>query len=101
MLTSIADTPIKRVNNTNIDTVNINVNFNKDFVIKDGVLEKYVGERVDVVIPTTVKKIADEAFAELEIETVKIPDSVTIIGGRAFFDCSNLTNVTIINKRRF
>ena len=70
----------------------------KDFVIKAGVLKKYIGESVDVVIPTTVREIADHAFSNVKIETVKIPDSVTIIDGRAFFDCSNLTNVTIGNS---
>ena len=44
-----------------------------DFVIKNGVLEKYKGNGGDVVIP----------------------DSVTSIGNKAFYDCTSLTSVTI------
>ena len=77
---------------------NINGSLNNGFEIESGVLKKYKGKSVDVVIPTTVKKIADEAFAELEIETVKIPDSVTSIGEEAFYNCTNLTSITIPNS---
>jgi hypothetical protein len=44
-----------------------------DFIIEDGVLMKYVGNGGDVVIP----------------------DGVTEIGERSFYECENLINVTI------
>ena len=44
-----------------------------DFQIKDGCLEKYLGQDAAVVIP----------------------DGVTSIGTRAFDDCANLTSVVV------
>ena len=45
-----------------------------------------------------VKSIYSEAFMELAITSVVIPDSVTSIGDEAFFDCSSLSSVTIGNS---
>lgn len=41
-------------------------------------------------LPEGIKEIADYAFANTSLETVNIPDSVTIIGSRAFNGTSNL-----------
>ena len=55
-----------------------------DFTILAGVLQKYSGESIDVVIPDNVTKIADGAFKGMGIRSVVIPDSVTHIGKDAF-----------------
>ena len=42
-----------------------------------------------------VKNIYDNAFREKNITSVVIPDSVTTIGERAFYECDSLTSVEI------
>lgn len=44
---------------------------------------------------TSVKHIPNCYFMEVGIESIKLPESIISIGGEAFHDCSNLTNVTI------
>ena len=47
-------------------------------------------------IPSTVKKIGDDAFYECsQLSSVILPNGVTSIGEFAFYNCSNLTSVTI------
>ena len=63
-------------------------------------IKKYIGERHNVVIPEKIKgKIITEidrfAFYKSTMISVKIPDSVTIIGNYAFSDCEFLRIVTI------
>ncbi len=53
-----------------------------------------------MVIPDTiddlpVKKIGDNAFSRLTMQSVYIPEGVTEIGGNAFFNCNKLTDVTM------
>jgi hypothetical protein len=67
----------------------------EDFVIKDGVLMKYVGEGGDVVVPEGIETIGMHAFEwkvsiRNSILSVTLPDSVTSIGDSAFFGCKNL-----------
>ena len=65
----------------------------KDFIIKDGVLEKYKRKTGDVVIPDTVSEISAWAFDECEkISSIKIPDSVTTICDGAFKNCKGLAD---------
>ena len=58
----------------------------------------------DLIIPSTVinnetvyevTSIGEKAFYECWIKSVEIPDSVTSIEYRAFFDCQALTSITI------
>lgn len=70
----------------------------KDFVIEGGVLKKYQGESIDVVIPDGVVEIGRMCFESLKIKSVVIPDSVTSIGVSAFYKCTNLESVTIPNS---
>ena len=67
-----------------------------DFVINNGVLEKYTGKGGDVVIPDGVTHIGHEAFWYCTgLTSVVIPKSVSSIGNHAFYACKNLKSVTM------
>ena len=73
--------------------------YTDDFVILgNGVLHKYNGNDMDVIIPNTVFRIGNSAFAGKEITSVTIPDGVVSIGNDAFSDCMNLTEIRIPNN---
>ena len=68
----------------------------KDFEIKDGVLIKYHGTDLHVVIPEGVTSVGDKAFAfQRNIKSVVIPESVTYVGEYAFYSCCSLTDISI------
>ena len=86
-----------------------------DFEITaDGVLKKYRGLDMDVVIPDGVKEIAESAFVDLRgvermlledeeydappMETLSIPGSVEKIGRYAFAYCMELKEVRMANS---
>ena len=67
-----------------------------DFVIENGVLEKYTGEESKVVIPDSVTEIGECAFRCCRsLKEITIPDSVTEIGKYAFRNCKSLEKITI------
>ena len=67
-----------------------------DFVIRAGVLEKYNGSEIDVVIPNNVSVIGAGAFAECKgLKSVCIPNGVTDIENHAFYNCVRLIDVTL------
>lgn len=67
-----------------------------DFFIKDGYLMEYTGAGGDVVIPSGVIGISDEAFRNCTgLTGVTIPDSVEWIGESAFYGCTGLTSIVI------
>lgn len=67
-----------------------------DFVIENGVLEKYTGKDTNVIITDDVIKIGFGAFRGCtSLTRITIPDSVVEISYYAFTDCSSLTSVTI------
>ena len=74
-----------------------------DFQInKSGVLTKYLGSGGDVVIPDGVTSIGDRAFWNCTgLTSVTIPDSVTEIGDYAFGNCTGLTNVYISDLKAY
>ena len=89
------------------DVVNYYGSSNSDFVIRGGVLEKYNGASVNVVIPDGVIVIKggnvrghfnEGAFAELRIRSVRIPESVIKIESLAFVSCENLTDIFLSNN---
>lgn len=55
----------------------------------------YEGSETKLFIKEGVEVIADEVFARMDIETVKMPNSVTHVGSYVFQDCPNLRSVTL------
>ena len=68
----------------------------QDFKNENQVLIKYLGNKTDIIIPDSVRKIQKMAFSECPfLESVIIPDSVEEIGKSAFYACSYLRKVIL------
>lgn len=81
-------------NEIHADTVNIYGTAISDFVIRGDVLIKYNGLKADIVIPNSVKIIGVRAFENCDgLRSVEIPPQVTEIGFRAFCGCADLGTV--------
>ena len=61
-----------------------------DFLVIGDLLYKYCGSDSDVVIPSHVKRIGEQAFLRSGVVRVKIPASVEVINGEAFSSCTGL-----------
>ena len=69
---------------------------NKDFVIQDKILVKYIGDSTNPIIPSGIIEIGKEAFRGNEyIESVVIPEGVKKIGICAFAECPELTTLQL------
>ena len=69
-----------------------------DFLVFDGVLEEYVGDGGDVVIPASlgVKEVAAQAFQNnLDITSIVFPEGVEVIGYWSVRGCENLEQVIL------
>lgn len=67
-----------------------------DFRMDGNTLIKYTGDSATVTIPSGVKEIATEAFADnKKLTSVMIPESVTKIENSAFLNCTGLKSLTI------
>ena len=75
-------------------------------VLDDGTVEimHYKGSDNNLVIPSEIdgKKVTSigDLYSNKDIISVEIPNSVTSIGGLAFYDCTNLTEVKIPNQNK-
>lgn len=77
--------------------------FLRDRDTYDYIIVDYVGKQTEVVIPTEyngskVSMIAEKAFFDSDIESVQIPDSVTVIASNAFLNSKSLKSVYIGEK---
>ena len=61
-------------------------------------LMSYVGDEIDLILPNGVTHISPKAFYDYDyLTSVIIPDSVTEIGDSAFYGCIGLKSVTLGN----
>ena len=67
----------------------------QDFVIKNGVLEQYLGHDTEVVIPEGVKKIGAFAFNRSDIKEIILPETITDIEYSVFSGCISMKNIFI------
>ena len=77
-------------------------------VVENNVLKYYYGLDLNFTIPDIITSIDQKAFYNCDrLSSVTIPNTVTNIGERAFYDCSNLqsvlvdANLTTIKSRTF
>lgn len=61
---------------------------------------KYEGTAMEIEIPSEydgkpVTEIGDNAFRAISLKSVIVPDSIEVIGDRAFSNCSQLTNISL------
>ena len=66
-----------------------------DFEITGGVLKKYNGEDVDVIVPENVVRIGERAFENLSIRSIKLPENLLEIDNGAFQNCHCLTVIQL------
>lgn len=71
----------------------------KQYLIKNNSIVRYLGKGGDVVIPNDITSIGNNAFSECKgVTSIVIPNSVTSIGNGAFTECINLTSIIIPNS---
>ena len=71
-------------------------NRKEDFVIKDGVLTKYLGSGGDIILPEGITRIDNRLFfGNTGLTGVVIPEGVTIIGSESFAVCTGLRSVSL------
>ena len=71
------------------------VSAESDFVIEDGVLVEYTGTAGRIIIPESVREIGKRVFYGMDIRSLAIPDSVSVIGDNAFSFCKYLEEIEI------
>ena len=73
---------------------------NNDFIIKDGVLVQYKGNKEYVWLPSEIIAIGDGAFrGNRNIKIVTIYHSLKYIGHEAFYGCERLEHLNINRKQ--
>jgi hypothetical protein len=80
-----------------LSTVVSGISIIYEFVILgDGVLYDYNGTVEDVVIPETVKRIGNDAFAyHSEINEITLPESIVEICDGAFYSCTSISKIVL------
>lgn len=63
-------------------------------IVGDGILLGYDGTERDVAVPSGVKYVSNAFFCNTVVNTVTLPESVKVLGGGAFSNCSSLVRVT-------
>ena len=74
----------------------------KDFVIKSGVVTKYLGSNKVVIVPEGARELSPCLFWDNQnIKEVRLPDSLVSMSGDTFYNCSNLEKVNIPTNCKF
>lgn len=74
---------------------------NMGFDIIDGILRAYSGIEKNVVVPSGVSAIGQNAFCGNDtVESVMLPASTEVIGSFAFDGCTNLREITLPERLR-
>ena len=71
------------------------VTANADFEIAGTTLVRYKGNGGEVTVPEGVTKLGEWAFEDAKVTKVNLPESLEEIENYCFFNCNNLTEVTI------
>ncbi len=67
-------------------------------IVGDGILIDYNGSAAEVIIPDKVKKISGAFYSNATLQSVQIPQSVSVIGEWAFLICAELKSVTMTSN---
>ena len=62
---------------------------------EDGAFEGYYGTKTEIILPDTIRKIGKYCKFSENVESITIPDSVTVIDEDAFYQCSQLKHITL------
>lgn len=74
----------------------------KEFIIKSGVVTKYLGSSEVVNVPDGARELSPCLFWDNQIiKEVRLPDSIISISGDTFYNCSNLEKVNIPANCKF
>jgi hypothetical protein len=77
---------------------NINNLDDREFIIQDNILKKYIGQKTKIEIPKGVINIGEEAFKNCEnIVSVILPNGLLNIEALAFYGCTRLNEIYIPN----
>ena len=98
-VTSIGEGAFYNCSSLTSVTINSNAILNKDYSSGDNLKNIFGSQVTEYIIGPTVKGIGKYAFYECaNLTSITIPNSVTSIGNYAFEYCSSLTSVTIPNS---
>ncbi len=88
----------------NLTTINVSPN-HPSLAVIDGVLYSKADKQLvcypmtkkekDFEVPQGIRIIGENSFFFADLTTITLPDSVTSIGGSAFFHCDSLTAITL------
>ena len=94
--------PYSDEENTYDDTKEAKVEIAKaEFQIENGILIRYNGKDTDVVVPDGIRTVGDGnsmTFFQTNVVSVQLPETVTAIGGYAFYNCNTLKKITIPDR---
>ncbi len=80
------------------ETLWLNLLTDEFVVVGDGILIDYNGEETEVTVPDGIKLISGAFNMNCDITSVKIPNTVTNIGGWSFLMCEKLANIEMPNS---
>ena len=63
------------------------------FVIKNGHLRSYIGPSGEVEVPSGIKTLKEHAFSDSMAREVSLPEGLTEIGNKAFYQCTSLHRI--------